>query len=216
MKRIIVIRHGESEWNLPCPHELRRFTGRAECPLTQKGKFQAFRAGELIRELRCSIDHIFCSNLERARDTARCIGSGYGRALPTEIRPALAERSLGLFEGRYVEQVFGEYPEFRDDFAFCNDFVAKAPGGENLAEVTQRAWPVWEEASSLDGDDALVVSHAVTIRCLLGKALGLDPEAIKKIQVPNAVPMVFSCAPSPALLYPESIPSLIPSSTSIL
>lgn len=216
MKRIILLRHGESEWNLPCAHAERKFTGQHESPLTAQGKRQAMRAAFLLAEMRCSIDRIVCSSIGRAVQTARIVRSTLGEAVPMAIHDGLRERSLGAFEGRLVEDVLSEHPELRDDFSFCNDFVAKAPGGENLSEVTDRAWKAWESVSLMEGEDALIVSHAVTIRCLVGRALRLSEEDTKRIQVPNAAPLLFGIASEPVLLHPAALPSSVPLSSSIL
>jgi len=215
MKRIILLRHGESEGNVPCAHAERKFTGQYESPLTFQGKRQAMHAAFVLSEMRCTIDHILCSSIGRAIQTAHIIRSALGEDVPMSLHDELRERSLGVFEGRLVEDAFLDYPAFRDDFTFCNDFVTKAPGGENLADVTERAWKAWEMAEAMPGEDALIVSHAVTIRCLVGKVLCLSQEETKRIQVPNATPLLFGAA-SRALLHPSAIPSSQPLSTSIL
>jgi broad specificity phosphatase PhoE len=88
--------------------------------------------------------------------------------------------------------VFAEHPQYRDDPAlnqFDNHFSQKAPGGENLLEVTERAWPVIERLDRDYRGDILVVSHYTTIRCILGRALGLSERMVQRMRVPNAVPI---------------------------
>lgn len=213
MKRIILLRHGESEWNLPCAPAERKFTGQFDVPLTEKGRAQARLAGEEIRRLGFFIDHIMCSTLKRACETCSLVVSRLGVDVPVRHMDAFNERSLGLFEGRLVEEVFREYPEYRP-LPFTNDFILRAPGGESLSDVADRAWPAWESLEGMSGRDALIVSHAVTIRCLLGKALGLSGEETKAIHVPNAQPVVVSARPPRALLHPSVIPSSLPPSLS--
>ncbi len=216
MNRVILLRHGESEWNLPCSPAERKFTGRFDIPLTQNGRLQAGLAAEEMKRLECSIDHIMCSILDRARETCSLVVARMDLNLPVLHTDALSERSLGVFEGRFVEDVFHKYPEYRP-ISFANDFLLKAPGGESLSDVTDRAWPLWERLEEMPGRDALIVSHAVTIRCLLGKALGLSKEDTKAIHVPNATPVIVSARPPRSLLYPAFIPhASLPPSTSVL
>ena len=67
-----------------------------------------------------------------------------------------------------------------------------APGGETLAMVSARAWPVIERLMTENADgDLLVVSHYNTIRCVIGQALQLTPDQVVKISIPNAVPIVL-------------------------
>lgn len=216
MKRIILLRHGESAWNVPCAYEDRKFTGRFDVPLTDNGRGQALLAGEKLMELGCTIDHIMCSTLSRARETCSLVVARLDRDPPIRHTEALCERSLGVFEGRSVEDVFRESPEYRS-LPFCNDFVLKAPGGESLSDVTERAWAAWEHLREMPGEDALIVSHAVTIRCLLGRALGLREDDTKAIHVPNASPVILLAHPPRSLVYPAAVPhvSLSPS-TSVL
>jgi len=81
----------------------------------------------------------------------------------------------------------------RDDPAsnrFDNDFVQKAPGGENLQDVTDRAWPVIVDLEQSTVGDVLIVSHITTMRCILGRLLGLSENTICSLQIPNAVPVI--------------------------
>lgn len=105
------------------------------------------------------------------------------------------ERSHGEFEGLSDEEVFQKFPHLRNDpnhAKFMNSYDRCAPGGETLAMVSARAWPVIDKMMSEHSDgDLLVVSHYNTIRCIIGQALKLAPEQIVKISIPNAVPIVL-------------------------
>lgn len=190
---LILVRHGESELNV-ANRTSRVFCGQFDSPLTERGRQQARAAalhiaGQLDLELHLSVS----SALSRARETLDIMLERLGqnvRRLPSE--PLFNERSLGIFENRDAETLFQEFPQYRDDcryHCFHNDFELKAPGGENLTEVTNRACgalgKLWNESS----ENLLVVSHGVTIRCLLGKLLRLPNNKVLEMKVPNAVPI---------------------------
>jgi probable phosphoglycerate mutase len=151
----------------------------------------------MLSELACTTGQPVWSN--SAPIPARCGGAASVAAQPPHVArrlpdsPALNERSLGLFDGCRAPDVYAQHPEYRDDPAlnqFDNHFTQKAPGGENLREVTERAWPVIEELDRSYAGDILIVSHHTAIRCVLGRALGLPDETVRRIRVPHTVPII--------------------------
>ena len=193
MEHFIFVRHGESVLNVINRQE-RTFCGQMETPLTERGRAQAVTAGRLLAAWNgASITTAVSSTLERARETLDLILPELPHAvrrLPDDT--GLNERSLGMFDARRASDVFAEHPQYRDDPAlnqFDNHFFQKAPGGENLQEVTERAWPVIERLDRTCRGDVLVVSHYTTIRCILGRALGLSERRVQRMRVPNAVPI---------------------------
>jgi broad specificity phosphatase PhoE len=195
MSHLILVRHGESELNV-VNRTRRVFCGQFETPLTDRGREQAREAGRLIAERRhLAVRWAIGSLLTRSQETLTLLAAQLPQ--PVEIldgHAALNERSLGQFEGRHEDDVFAEHPHFRDDpeySAFQNHFVQKALGGENLADVTARAWPYLEALVAERAGDLLVVSHFNTIRCILGRALKLPDQAVLHLRVQNATPIVL-------------------------
>lgn len=133
MKHLVLVRHGESKLN-HVNKERRVFCGQFDTPLTDRGQEQASEAGNRLVQLEyLRIARAISSPLSRAQETL-------ARILPFLPRdtvlhppsPALLERSLGEFEGRSEEDVFGQFPHYRDDGRFnrfANDFDQKAEGG---------------------------------------------------------------------------------------
>src|SRR5262245_46740419 len=193
MKHVVLVRHGESELN--ALNQLQRiYCGQIETPLTARGREQALAAAELVRGLAfLRLTRAISSPLARAAETLRIMVERLAGEMEL-LSPAaeLMERSHGQFEGCSEEQVFADYPHFRDDPNYCqfmNHFEQHAPGGENLATVTRRAWPVIESLAGSAGGDLLVVSHYNTIRCVVGRALHLPPESVLRMRIPNARPI---------------------------
>ena len=196
MKRVILVRHGESEINAIWK-EKAIFCGQIDTPLTEKGRQQARDVGKLLTDTSLfRISHSVSSTLTRAVDTLELIRQQFA-ASPTRL-PALSafnERSLGLFEGRSKDDVYREFPEYENDPAFCNfrdDYQQKAPGGENLSEVTSRAWPTMESLFMSAESDVLIVAHCQVIRCLIARAIKLTPSEVANLKIPHAVPLVLT------------------------
>ena len=195
MRHLVLVRHGESELN--AANRLRRiYCGQIETPLTTFGRQQAIAAARQLAQLDyLRLARAISSPLARARETLQLILAELNS--PIELlsaTPHLMERSHGAFEGREEQEVFAEYPHYRDDpnfNGFMNHFEQCAPGGENLAAVTSRAWPVVRQLIEATSGDVLVVSHYNTIRCVVGKALELSPDAVLRMRPQNATPIVL-------------------------
>lgn len=197
MQHVVFVRHGESELN--ALNQTRRvYCGQIETPLTALGRQQALRAAQEVRLLEfLHIRRAISSPLARAAETLQImleqLGPTCGQVERLPPSPGLMERSHGAFEGLAEEDAFAQYPHYRDDPNYCefmNHFEQHAPGGENLAIVSRRAWQAIEPLLA-ESSDLLVVSHYNTIRCLVGRALGLSPEAVLRMRIPNARPIVL-------------------------
>jgi broad specificity phosphatase PhoE len=210
MSHLILLRHGESQLNV-LNRQRRVYCGQYETPLTDVGREQARVAGrQLAARSDLRIARAVSSCHERSRETLRLAIEQI--AHPVELLPpveGLNERSLGRFEGLAEEDVFRDHPQYRDhpDYRrFMNCFVQKAPEGENLAEVSIRAWRAVEQLLEKQTGDLLIVSHYNTIRCILGRALLLPEEAVLALRIPNAVPIVLRRGQRLELLEGMTIP----------
>jgi broad specificity phosphatase PhoE len=193
---LVLVRHGESELNA-ANQAARIYCGQIETPLTPRGRQQAVDAARRLAELDyLRLARAVSSPLGRAAETLEIVLASLAQRI--ERLPAAAglmERSHGLFEGRREQDVFREHPRYRDDphyNGFMNHFDQHAPGGESLAQVTERAWPALLALAASGTGDLLVVSHYNAIRCILGKALDLPAAAVLQMRVPNAVPIVLA------------------------
>jgi broad specificity phosphatase PhoE len=204
MTHLILVRHGESELNVVNRHT-RTFCGQFDTPLTERGRQQARDAARRLLEFDfLRITRAVSAALPRAHETLDLILQGLAaEILRLDSHALLNERSLGAFEGLTEADVFAQYPHYRDDPKFRdfqNCFVQKAPGGENLAEVTARAWPVVAALLAENAGDILVVAHFNTIRCILGQALLLSQAEVKALRIQNAEPIIVRWGQPPALV----------------
>lgn len=198
MKRVILVRHGESEINAAWK-EKAIFCGQIDTPLTEKGRQQAVDVGRLLADSsKFRISHTVSSTLVRAVDTLQLIRQQFAPAPAPAFLPAMSafnERSLGLFEGRSKDDVYREFPEYESDPDYCHfrdHYQQKAPGGENLSEVTSRAWPSLQFALELAQPDVLIVAHCQVIRCLIAKAISLETNEVSSLRIPHAVPILLT------------------------
>lgn len=172
MTKIYLIRHVQAEGNL-----FRIMQGHWDGEATALGLRQAALLGERMRDV--PLDAVYVSDLSRAVCTAEALRKG--RALPLHIDPRLRELNMGPWEGRFFGDLKHEQPgEIRTFLLRQNDW--RPEGAENFSEVTARAWPVIEEILRRhEGQSVAVVSHGVTILCLLTKMLNIalgSPERI--------------------------------------
>jgi len=201
-RHLVLVRHGQSAMNAAQdkhqgqgPVET-RFCGQFDTPLTELGREQATLAGIALGQrgdLRISF--AVSSALPRARETLDLILPHLpSTVIRCDSSPQLNERSLGEFEGLTVAEVLERWPQYLTNDRlnrFRDDFVQKAPRGENLTEVTNRAWDHIEQLRSASDGDLLVVSHSMTIRCIVGQALGSNPSTWLETSVKNSKPIVL-------------------------
>ena len=158
--RIILIRHGETEWN-----RLHRFQGRSDLPLNLKGNEQARALASALKNE--TITAIYSSPLERAIETARHIGRFHPKT-PLIEESGLMEMDLGDFEGMEAQQWAAQHLDFRKTWEE-NPAALAMPGGESLKEVQQRAVDTLERISEPydPGSTLLICSHNFVIVSLL-------------------------------------------------
>ena len=161
MKRLVLVRHGETEWSATGRH-----TSRTDVPLTARGEELARTLGRRVEELGMVPTACLSSPRRRAVDTARF--AGLGEALTTDDR--LQELDYGEYEGRTTVDIRSERPDwdlFRDG----------CPGGETPAQAGRRADDLLAELAPEEGQgDVALVGHGHFSRILAARYLGLDAE----------------------------------------
>ena len=139
MSNLILMRHGQSIWNLQ-----NRFTGGIDVPLTRKGISQAKRAGQELKKMGIHIDVVFSSKLSRSIETAKIAIKNFnssGMIVNNITRTeALNERDYGELSGKYKEELLKLYGE-KKVLDWRRSFSTKPPNGESLQDVLQRVRP---------------------------------------------------------------------------
>ncbi|HKY63575.1 MAG TPA: histidine phosphatase family protein [bacterium] len=185
MLRLLLVRHGETEWNL-----IRRIMGRQEISLNDTGRAQSLSLRESLASF--AVDAIYSSPVCRARETAAILCEGRG------LEPVFDERLVEINYGDWVGMTFEEVrnlPDYTPYFERLETPVA--PNGETLYQVRDRAMG-WVEDLRRRHPDATVVavSHADWIKCLLMEFLGIPYDRIWKFRIDNVSVSLIECDPS--------------------
>jgi broad specificity phosphatase PhoE len=165
MTLIVLVRHGETEWN-----RVERFRGRADVPLNDTGLAQAeATARRITAEWQPAT--IYSSPLSRAVRTAEAIAQPLG--LPVQIHGGLADIDYGRWQGLTPDEARAQWPE-KVDAWYCNPQSASIPGGETLDRVRVRAMKAVNQlAARHPGQTIVLVGHTVVNRAILLGVLGL-------------------------------------------
>lgn len=174
--RLILVRHGESEWNA-----LGRVQGQADPPLHARGREEARRTAPLLRALEPEL--AVTSDLRRAVETGALLVEG------AVTDPRWRECAMGDWTGRSAEELYAE-PGGR--FMAWRDGLADPPGGEAWDEVCARVAEAARELAASGVERALVVTHGGPVRAACATLAGLAPEHL--VPVGNASITVIELA----------------------
>jgi len=164
MKQIILVRHGETEWNVK-----EVFRGRTDIELNETGMRQAELLAEHLSNIK--IDAIYSSPLRRALKTAETIASYH--KLDVEIAPGLIDFNYGKWQGLSHQEVRDRYKGLYAQWINRPDRV-RMPAGESLDEVRRRAMSVVDRIIAKYEGSVVLVSHRVVNKVLICALLGLD------------------------------------------
>ena len=191
--RVILLRHGESQWNLE-----NRFTGWKDVPLTEQGIHEARKAGELIKKNNIKFDKIFSSNLKRANQTAEIALKQADMKELFENNKLIFVKNKSLNERDYGDLVGLNKSETIDKFGkdqvhiWRRSYDTPPPNGESLKDVVNRVSPYYSEQIEpllLDGKNILIVAHGNSLRAIMIKVGLYLPEEISKIELPTGKPL---------------------------
>lgn len=176
MTRVILVRHGQTKWNV----EL-KYQGHSEVELTLNGMEQAkLVAARLAIE---PLAAVYSSDLGRARTTAEFIAQPHG--LPVTTISDLREYHFGDWEGLTFQQISTRWPDISTNF-FQNPDEVKIPGGETFRAVKARAEAAVKRLVLDHPDQTIViVSHGGTIRTIICAALGLHLNRVWALKQDN-------------------------------
>ena len=211
---LILLRHGESDWNA-----LNLFTGWVDVDLTEKGRAEAVRAGELIKELDRQPDVLYTSVLRRAINTANlALDEADRHWIPVHRDWRLNERHYGALQAlnkvetkeKYGEEQFMAWrrsydtppPPIEPGSEFSQDGDPRyaflppeaRPATECLADVVVRMLPYWYDAIVPDlrqGKTVLVAAHGNSLRALVKHLDGLGDDEVVGLNIPTGVPLRY-------------------------
>jgi 2,3-bisphosphoglycerate-dependent phosphoglycerate mutase len=187
MAKLVLVRHGESQWNLE-----NRFTGWVDVPLTDKGREEARRAGEHLRRTRFDVG--FTSVLVRAIETLEIILDVIGqRDLPVERDAALNERHYGDLQGLNKAETAKKFGA-EQVHLWRRSYDIAPPAGESLKDTAARALPYFEQKilpAVKRGENVLVVAHGNSLRAIVMHLDRLTKEQVLELNLATGVPLVY-------------------------
>jgi 2,3-bisphosphoglycerate-dependent phosphoglycerate mutase len=214
MHKLVLIRHGESTWNLE-----NRFTGWTDVPLTATGVAQAREAGRLLREAGFEFDVAYTSVLKRAIWTLwHCLDEMDRTWLPVHNDWRLNERHYGALQGLNKADMAREYGEEqvlvwrrsydvpppplaaddprweRGDRRYAALTAQQMPLTECLKDTVARVLPCWQERLApaiRSGQRVVVVAHGNSMRALVKMLDGVSDQDIVGVNIPNGIPLVY-------------------------
>ena len=214
MYKLVLIRHGESTWNLE-----NRFTGWTDVELTPLGVEQAKQAGRLLKEAGYEFDVAYTSVLKRAIWTLwHCLDNMDRTWLPVQNRWQLNERHYGALQGLNKAETAKQYGDEqvlvwrrsydtpppvlsaedprgqRQDPRYAKLKPTDVPLTECLKDTVARVLPLWNEelAPAIKAGQRLVIAaHGNSIRALVKYLDGISDDAIVGVNIPNGIPLVY-------------------------
>ena len=186
---LVLVRHGQSDWNLK-----NLFTGWKDPGLTEKGHEEAMEAGRRLKERGFSFDIAFTSVLSRAQATHDHIVRALGQeGLETIRDQALNERDYGELSGLNKDDARAKWGADQVH-VWRRSYDVQPPGGESLKDTGARVWPYYLhdiQPHVLRGESVLVTAHGNSLRALIMALDGLSPEEIVKVEIATGVPIVY-------------------------
>jgi len=186
---LVLVRHGQSEWNLK-----NLFTGWRDVDLTEQGHAEAKAAGARLAARKLRFDTAYTSVLQRAQKTGGHILDAVGQADLTVIRDkALNERDYGDLSGLNKDDARAKWGE-EQVHVWRRSYDVPPPGGESLRDTGARVWPYYIHEilpHVLRGETVLVTAHGNSLRALIMALDGLSPEGVVAMELGTGIPVVY-------------------------
>nr|WP_295464231.1 2,3-bisphosphoglycerate-dependent phosphoglycerate mutase [Mesorhizobium sp.] len=188
-RTLVLVRHGQSEWNLK-----NLFTGWRDVDLTEQGTAEAKAAGQRLKAKGLKFDIAFTSVLMRAEKSCALILAELGQTGLKTIRDqALNERDYGDLSGLNKDDARAKWGE-EQVHIWRRSYDVPPPGGESLKDTGARVWPYYIHTIQphvLSGGNVLVAAHGNSLRALIMALDGLTGEEVVKMELATGVPVVY-------------------------
>jgi 2,3-bisphosphoglycerate-dependent phosphoglycerate mutase len=190
MKNVLVlIRHGESEWN-----RLNMFTGWQDVDLTEEGVAEAHRAGAMLKAEGAHLDIAFTSVLKRAQNTLKIILGELGQDdVPIVTDAALNERHYGDLVGLNKDEARKRWGD-EQVHLWQRSYDIAPPGGESLKDTAARVLPFYSKRIVPElqaGKSVILVGHGNSLRALVMQLDRLSPEQVMELSIGTGMPLIY-------------------------
>jgi 2,3-bisphosphoglycerate-dependent phosphoglycerate mutase len=199
MAYLVLVRHGQSEWNAQG-----LWTGWRDVPLSSEGFAEARRAGEALRDI--PLDLGYTSALTRAQQTLDEIKRTLGREdLPVIADPALNERDYGDLTGKNKWKILEEYGE-EQFLKWRRSWDYPVPGGETLKDVYARVVPYYEHKilpQLREGRNVIIAAHGNSLRALVKYLENISDADIPKLEIGTGEVYIYQVDPQGRIVGKE-------------
>jgi 2,3-bisphosphoglycerate-dependent phosphoglycerate mutase len=186
---LILVRHGESEWN-----RLKMFTGSQDVDLTEEGVAEAHRAGAMLKADGLHPDLAFTSTLKRARNTLKFLLSELDQEDFSIVQDAaLNERDYGDLMGLNKDEARERWGD-EQVHLWQRSYDVAPPGGESLKDTAARVLPFYEKRIVPElqaGKTVLVVAHGNSLRALVMQLDRLSPDQVIELNIGTGMPLIY-------------------------
>ena len=202
-RNLILVRHGQSEWNAK-----NLFTGWKDPDLTEIGLKEAKNAGILINEIGIAFNKMFTSNLIRAQGTGLIILDTINQSDIQIIKnEALNERNYGSLAGLNKDDAREKWGE-EQVHIWRRSFDVPPPNGESLKNTAERVLPYFNSVimpQIKNGDNILIAAHGNSLRALIMQLDGISDQDIVKLEIPTGAPIRYAFGEDGSIVLKEKL-----------
>ena len=188
MSKLIILRHGESEWN-----KLNLFTGWEDVDLTDQGKIEAKLAAFAIQNLKVDVNHAYTSALKRASKTLEIVLNVLKKDIPIISDQALNERNYGSLTGMNKDEARNKWGDEQVKL-WRRSYDIAPENGESLKDTCNRTIPYFKKnilPKLHDGGNVIITAHGNSLRSIIMHVEGLSEEAIVNVEITTGIPIVY-------------------------
>lgn len=228
MYKLVLIRHGESQWN-----QENRFTGWQDIDLSEKGRAEAVKGGKALKDKGFTFDLSYTSVLKRAIHTLDFVLNEVDQVwLPVHKDWRLNERHYGALQGLNKAETAARHGEEQvkiwrrsydtppppmdvndprhpsKDARYKNVNPQELPNGESLKDTVARFLPLWKDRISAEiksGKKVLIVAHGNSLRALMQHLENMSADEIMGVNMPTGIPMMYELDANLKVLKKEFI-----------
>ena len=186
--KLILVRHGQSTYNLE-----NRFTGWRDVELTDLGRDEAKRAGEILNKNNFTFDYAYTSNLKRAQNTLNIILRTMNIEVKTFHSELLNERDYGDLVGQNKQEAADKFGSDQVQI-WRRSYDTPPPGGESLKMTCERTLPYFKEILKqvINGNNIIIGAHGNSIRAIVMNLFKLTPNEILETEIGWCEPWIFT------------------------
>ena len=188
MSKLIILRHGESEWN-----KLNLFTGWEDVSLTDQGKIEAKLAAFAIQNLKVDINHAYTSALRRAKNTLEIVLYILKKDIPIISDQALNERNYGSLTGMNKDEARNKWGDEQVKL-WRRSYDVAPENGESLKDTCERTIPYFKKnilPKLYDGENVIITAHGNSLRSIIMYVEELSEEEIISVEITTGIPIVY-------------------------